>query len=137
MRSRRVEELASAVTPRWGDLGGLSGVKGWAVERLLRHRAGTSQSEMPMAASFWTRVPLLGHLISPWSQGESGRERRWWEAGDHEAKLTMMWLFQGDYENVTPDVPEDEGIHYSELVHLGLGERPLSQEGVEYVTLKH
>ncbi|XP_024433486.2 B-cell receptor CD22 isoform X3 [Desmodus rotundus] len=43
----------------------------------------------------------------------------------------------GDYENVTPDVPEDEGIHYSELVHLGLGERPLSQEGVEYVTLKH
>lgn len=49
----------------------------------------------------------------------------------------MMWLFQGDYENVTPDVPEDEGIHYSELVHLGIGERPLSQEGVEYVTLKH
>ncbi|XP_036895540.1 B-cell receptor CD22 isoform X2 [Sturnira hondurensis] len=43
----------------------------------------------------------------------------------------------GDYENVTPDVPEDEGIHYSELVHLGTGERPLSQEGVEYVTLKH
>ncbi|XP_036985417.2 B-cell receptor CD22 isoform X2 [Artibeus jamaicensis] len=43
----------------------------------------------------------------------------------------------GDYENVTPDVPEDEGIHYSELVHLGIGERPLSQEGVEYVTLKH
>ncbi|XP_054444833.1 B-cell receptor CD22 [Pteronotus mesoamericanus] len=43
----------------------------------------------------------------------------------------------GDYENVTPDVPEDEGIHYSELVHLGLGERPLRQEGVEYVTLKH
>ncbi|XP_070254153.1 B-cell receptor CD22 isoform X3 [Myotis yumanensis] len=43
----------------------------------------------------------------------------------------------GDYENVIPDVPEDDGIHYSELVHLGLGERPLRQEGVEYVTLKH
>ncbi|KAM8774267.1 B-cell receptor CD22 isoform 2-T3 [Rhynchonycteris naso] len=43
----------------------------------------------------------------------------------------------GDYENVTPNIPEDEGIHYSELVHLGIGERPLSQEGVEYVTLKH
>lgn len=49
----------------------------------------------------------------------------------------MMWLSQGDYENVIPDVPEDDGIHYSELVHLGLGERPLRQEGVEYVTLKH
>lgn len=33
--------------------------------------------------------------------------------------------------------PEDEGIHYSELVHLGIGERPLAQEAVEYVTLKH
>lgn len=43
----------------------------------------------------------------------------------------------GDYENVTPDVPEDEGIHYSELVHLGVGERPLFQDTVEYVTLKH
>ncbi|KAM5210429.1 B-cell receptor CD22 isoform 6-T8 [Hipposideros larvatus] len=43
----------------------------------------------------------------------------------------------GDYENVTPDVPEDEGIHYSELVHLGVGERPLVQDTVEYVTLKH
>ncbi|XP_008138032.2 B-cell receptor CD22 isoform X1 [Eptesicus fuscus] len=46
----------------------------------------------------------------------------------------------GDYENVipdAPDAPEDDGIHYSELVHLGVGERPLRQEGVEYVTLKH
>ncbi|XP_077919152.1 B-cell receptor CD22 isoform X3 [Halichoerus grypus] len=43
----------------------------------------------------------------------------------------------GDYENVLPDSPEDEGIHYSELVHLGLGKRPLAQEAVEYVTLKH
>lgn len=43
----------------------------------------------------------------------------------------------GDYENVTPAVPEDEGIHYSELIHLGVGERPLIQDTVEYVTLKH
>uniref|UniRef100_A0A8C3W680 B-cell receptor CD22 n=1 Tax=Catagonus wagneri TaxID=51154 RepID=A0A8C3W680_9CETA len=43
----------------------------------------------------------------------------------------------GDYENVTPQVLEDEGIHYSELVHFGAGERPVAQEGVEYVTLKH
>ncbi|XP_016076380.1 PREDICTED: B-cell receptor CD22 [Miniopterus natalensis] len=43
----------------------------------------------------------------------------------------------GDYENVTPGVAEDDGIHYSELVHLGFGERPLREEGVEYVTLKH
>uniref|UniRef100_A0A8C0DLN5 B-cell receptor CD22 n=1 Tax=Balaenoptera musculus TaxID=9771 RepID=A0A8C0DLN5_BALMU len=43
----------------------------------------------------------------------------------------------GDYENVTPEVLEDEGIHYSELVRFGSGEPPLAQEGVEYVTLKH
>ncbi|XP_032984290.1 B-cell receptor CD22 isoform X3 [Rhinolophus ferrumequinum] len=42
-----------------------------------------------------------------------------------------------DYENVTPAVPEDEGIHYSELIHLGVGERPMVQDTVEYVTLKH
>lgn len=46
-------------------------------------------------------------------------------------------LLQGDYENVVPESPEDEGIHYSELVRLGIGERPLAQEMVEYVTLKH
>ncbi|XP_076988242.1 B-cell receptor CD22 isoform X2 [Tamandua tetradactyla] len=43
----------------------------------------------------------------------------------------------GDYENVTPDFPEDEGIHYSELVEFGAGKRPPTQEEVEYVTLKH
>ncbi|XP_069919311.1 B-cell receptor CD22 isoform X2 [Oryctolagus cuniculus] len=41
-----------------------------------------------------------------------------------------------DYENVTPDFPEDEGIHYSELVQFGTGVRPQAQEEVEYVTLK-
>ncbi|XP_040108842.1 B-cell receptor CD22 isoform X3 [Oryx dammah] len=42
-----------------------------------------------------------------------------------------------DYENVAPEVLDDEGIHYSELVHFGNGKRALAQEGVEYVTLKH
>lgn len=66
-----------------------------------------------------------------------GREGGWWEAGAHEAELTTVRLSQGDYENVTPDVPEDDGLHYSELVHLGFRERPLRQEEVDYVTLKH
>ncbi|XP_008050125.1 B-cell receptor CD22 isoform X1 [Carlito syrichta] len=43
----------------------------------------------------------------------------------------------GDYENVAPNIPEDEGIHYSELIQFGVGERPRAQEDVEYVTLKH
>ncbi|XP_073913143.1 B-cell receptor CD22 isoform X5 [Castor canadensis] len=42
----------------------------------------------------------------------------------------------GDYENVTPSCPEDEGIHYSELVQFGAGKRRRMQEDVEYVTLK-
>ncbi|XP_006867479.1 PREDICTED: B-cell receptor CD22 [Chrysochloris asiatica] len=42
----------------------------------------------------------------------------------------------GDYENVAPALPEDEEIHYSELVHFGTGERPAEQEKVDYVTLK-
>ncbi|KAM5134564.1 B-cell receptor CD22 isoform 2-T2 [Callospermophilus lateralis] len=43
----------------------------------------------------------------------------------------------GDYENVAPSLPEDDGIHYSELVHFGTGERPRAPEDVDYVTLKH
>ncbi|KAI2590345.1 CD22 molecule [Homo sapiens] len=43
----------------------------------------------------------------------------------------------GDYENVIPDFPEDEGIHYSELIQFGVGERPQAQENVDYVILKH
>ncbi|KAM6154334.1 B-cell receptor CD22 [Erethizon dorsatum] len=43
----------------------------------------------------------------------------------------------GDYENVVPDLSEDEGIHYSELVKFGVGERSQAREDVEYVTLKH
>ncbi|XP_048646988.1 B-cell receptor CD22 isoform X3 [Marmota marmota marmota] len=46
-------------------------------------------------------------------------------------------LSQGDYENVAPNLPEDDGIHYSELVHFGTGERPRAPEDVDYVTLKH
>uniref|UniRef100_A0A2K5ZM43 B-cell receptor CD22 n=1 Tax=Mandrillus leucophaeus TaxID=9568 RepID=A0A2K5ZM43_MANLE len=43
----------------------------------------------------------------------------------------------GDYENVIPDFPEDEGIHYSELIQFGFGERPQTQENVDYVIVKH
>ncbi|XP_037585760.1 B-cell receptor CD22 isoform X4 [Cebus imitator] len=42
-----------------------------------------------------------------------------------------------DYENVVPDFPEDEGIHYSELIRFGVGERPQALENVDYVILKH
>ncbi|XP_010346220.2 B-cell receptor CD22 isoform X6 [Saimiri boliviensis] len=42
-----------------------------------------------------------------------------------------------DYENVVPDFPEDEGIHYSELIRFGVGERPQAPENVDYVILKH
>ncbi|KAK7800015.1 hypothetical protein U0070_022003, partial [Myodes glareolus] len=43
----------------------------------------------------------------------------------------------GDYENVTPSCPEDDSIHYSELVQFGAGKRSEAKEDVEYVTLKH
>lgn len=43
----------------------------------------------------------------------------------------------GDYENVSPSCPEDESIHYSELVQFGAGKRPQAKEDVDYVTLKH
>ncbi|EHB14003.1 B-cell receptor CD22 [Heterocephalus glaber] len=43
----------------------------------------------------------------------------------------------GDYENVVPDLAEDEGIHYSELVKFGVREQSWAHEDVEYVTLKH
>ncbi|XP_032751060.1 B-cell receptor CD22 [Rattus rattus] len=43
----------------------------------------------------------------------------------------------GDYENVSPSCPEDESIHYSELVQFGAGKRPPAKEDVDYVTLKH
>ncbi|XP_043852104.1 B-cell receptor CD22 [Dromiciops gliroides] len=46
--------------------------------------------------------------------------------------------YRGDYENVMPpSLPEDEGLHYSELIQFGEGERLPVQEGVEYVTLKY
>lgn len=53
------------------------------------------------------------------------------------AGLTPGPFLQGDYENVSPDVLEDEGLHYSELVRFGDGVRSPEPEAVEYVTLKH
>ncbi|XP_074075022.1 B-cell receptor CD22 [Macrotis lagotis] len=45
---------------------------------------------------------------------------------------------RGDYENVMPQPPpEEDGLHYSELILFGERGRPTVQERVEYVTLKH
>ncbi|XP_055992440.1 B-cell receptor CD22 [Sorex fumeus] len=44
---------------------------------------------------------------------------------------------RGDYENLAPETPEDEGIHYSELVQFGRGVRSPAPDPVEYVTLKN
>lgn len=77
--------------------------------------------------------------MGPWDPGVGvGGARREGAVGVDSGKLlTTLWLPQADYENVTPEVLDDEGIHYSELVHFGNGKRALAQEGVEYVTLKH
>ncbi|KAB0399558.1 hypothetical protein E2I00_005439 [Balaenoptera physalus] len=103
----------------------------------VRPRAGTSQSEAGCSQFPDKRTPAWA--LGPPGGAEERRDRGsgLWEAGEREATLTTTWLSQGDYENVTPEVLEDEGIHYSELVRFGFGEPPLAQEGVEYATLKH
>lgn len=50
---------------------------------------------------------------------------------------SLSRVLQGDYENVSPSCPEDDSIHYSELVQFGAGKRPQAKEDVDYVTLKH
>ena len=102
---------------------------------MIRAGAGISQLERSTAASFRTRGLRLGPL-GPRGGGRGARREG---AGgvDSGKLLTTLWLPQADYENVTPEVLDDEGIHYSELVHFGNGKRALAQEGVEYVTLKH
>uniref|UniRef100_I3MEK4 B-cell receptor CD22 n=1 Tax=Ictidomys tridecemlineatus TaxID=43179 RepID=I3MEK4_ICTTR len=56
---------------------------------------------------------------------------------NNEDTYSVVQRCHGDYENVAPNLPEDDGIHYSELVHFGTGERPRAPEDVDYVTLKH
>ena len=97
----------------------------------------------------YLRVLDAGHSQFPdtrtpaWAFGPPGgmkermRRKAAVEAGDSGARLTTMRFSQGDYENVIPDFSEDEGIHYSELIQFGVGERPQAQENVDYVILKH
>ncbi|XP_045296885.1 B-cell receptor CD22 isoform X3 [Leopardus geoffroyi] len=76
-------------------------------------------------------APITGDAGTPETEGPSPNR-------DDTVTYSVVQKHRvGDYENVVPESPEDEGIHYSELVHLGIGERPLAQEMVEYVTLKH
>ncbi|XP_052022029.1 B-cell receptor CD22 isoform X2 [Apodemus sylvaticus] len=57
--------------------------------------------------------------------------------GDTVTYSVVQKRHMGDYENVSPSCPEDESIHYSELVRFGAGTRPQAKEEVDYVTLKH
>ncbi|XP_058562619.1 B-cell receptor CD22 isoform X4 [Neofelis nebulosa] len=76
-------------------------------------------------------TPITGDAGTPETEGTSPNR-------DDTVTYSVVQKHRvGDYENVVPESPEDEGIHYSELVRLGIGERPLAQEMVEYVTLKH
>ncbi|XP_019278507.2 B-cell receptor CD22 isoform X2 [Panthera pardus] len=76
-------------------------------------------------------APITGDAGTPETEGPS-------PSRDDTVTYSVVQKHRvGDYENVVPESPEDEGIHYSELVRLGIGERPLAQEMVEYVTLKH
>ncbi|XP_078294635.1 B-cell receptor CD22 isoform X2 [Panthera onca] len=76
-------------------------------------------------------APITGDAGTPETEGPS-------PSRDDTVTYSVVQKHRvGDYENVVPESPEDEGIHYSELVCLGIGERPLAQEMVEYVTLKH
>lgn len=83
-----------------------------------------------------TRTPAWA-FGAPGGMKERMQRKAAVEAGDSGARLTTTWFSQGDYENVIPDFPEDEGIHYSELIQFGFGERPQAQENVDYVIVKH
>uniref|UniRef100_A0A8C9K2J2 B-cell receptor CD22 n=1 Tax=Panthera tigris altaica TaxID=74533 RepID=A0A8C9K2J2_PANTA len=75
-------------------------------------------------------APITGDAGTPETEGPS-------PSRDDTVTYSVVQKHRvGDYENVVPESPEDEGIHYSELVRLGIGERPLAREMVEYVTLK-
>ncbi|XP_012507007.1 PREDICTED: B-cell receptor CD22 isoform X4 [Propithecus coquereli] len=69
--------------------------------------------------------------------GSSGMQGLRQDGSDAVTYSVVQKRRVGDYENVAPNSPEDEGIHYSELIQFGAGERPRVREDVEYVTLKH
>ena len=134
-------DLTSPLSPRREGPGWapwwqrLSSGEGCPGPGMVRARAGASQLQRLAVASFQTRGLRLGPLDPRVGVGGAGREGA--VGVDSGRLLTTLWLSQADYENVTPEVLDDEGIHYSELVHFGNGKRALAQEGVEYVTLKH
>ncbi|XP_049642531.1 B-cell receptor CD22 [Suncus etruscus] len=74
------------------------------------------------------------------NSGTSGTQRpspNWTDTVTYSVVQKPKCFSQGDYENLSPDALEDEGLHYSELVRFGAGERSPEPEAVEYVTLKH
>ncbi|XP_064436481.1 B-cell receptor CD22 isoform X3 [Mirounga angustirostris] len=103
------------------------------------HSLGCYNPVMEEAISYATLRFPFGETDTP-RTGDAGTLETEGPSPNRDDTITYSVLQTcraGDYENVLPDSPEDEGIHYSELVHLGLGKRPLAQEAVEYVTLKH
>ncbi|XP_059940795.1 B-cell receptor CD22 isoform X3 [Mesoplodon densirostris] len=103
------------------------------------HSLGCYNPVMEDAVSYAALRFPLGETDAPTPGDAATSETRGLSPnGDDTVTYSVVQKCQvGDYENVTPEVLEDEGIHYSEMVHFGFGEQPLAQEGVEYVTLKH
>uniref|UniRef100_A0A8C6FGJ3 B-cell receptor CD22 n=1 Tax=Moschus moschiferus TaxID=68415 RepID=A0A8C6FGJ3_MOSMO len=104
----------------------------------------TPQAEHPHSLGCYNPVmeDAVSYATLSFPLGETDTQRlRYGGEGavgaDSGRLLTTLWLPQADYENVTPEVLDDAGIHYSELVRFGNGKRAMAQEGVEYVTLKH
>ncbi|XP_057568593.1 B-cell receptor CD22 [Hippopotamus amphibius kiboko] len=103
------------------------------------HSLGCYNPAMEDAVSYAALRFPLGEMNAP-RFGDAGASEMQGLSPNSDDMVTYSVVQKhqvGDYENVTPEVLEDEGIHYSELVHFGAGERPRAQEAVEYVTLKH
>ncbi|XP_043748186.1 B-cell receptor CD22 isoform X5 [Cervus elaphus] len=103
------------------------------------HSLGCYNPVMEDAVSYATLSFPLGETDTQrLRDAESSEMREIPPSRDDSVTYAVVQNHQvADYENVTPEVLDDEGIHYSELVHFGNGKRALAQEGVEYVTLKH
>ncbi|KAM9757199.1 B-cell receptor CD22 isoform 6-T8 [Dama dama] len=103
------------------------------------HSLGCYNPVMEDAVSYATLSFPLGETDTQrLRDAESSEMREIPPSRDDSVTYAVVQNHQvADYENVTPEVLDDEGIHYSELVHFGNGKRALAQEGVEYVILKH
>ncbi|XP_055001997.1 B-cell receptor CD22 [Sorex araneus] len=88
-----------------------------------------------------TSYAILSFPDTPRNEGTSEAQRPSPHWGDSVTYSVVQKQKRpvGDYENVNvaPGTPEDEGIHYSELVQFGHGARSPAPDPVEYVTLKH